>query len=48
MNTPSGEKILSTLVELLAEQHGIKVEYRIITKEEGVENEEKKNKSKTA
>lgn len=45
---PSGETILAFLVDLLAEQNGIKVDYRIITKEEGVTNEKKKNKSKTA
>lgn len=34
MNQPSGEKILSLLVELLADQHNVKVKYQITTKEE--------------
>lgn len=33
MNKPSGEKILSLLVELLADQHNVKVKYVITTKE---------------
>ena len=44
---PSGEMILKTLLDLLSEQHKIKVEYRI-TKEEGEFNEKKKIKSKSA
>ena len=43
----SGEKILATLIDLLSEQHGIKVDYRIVTKEEG-ENSEQKNKMQIA
>lgn len=33
-NKPSAEKILSLLVELLADQHGVKVKYTITKKEE--------------
>ena len=37
----SGEKILSLLVELLADQHQVKVKYQITTKEkEGETNDE--------
>lgn len=32
-NIPSGERILSLLVELLADQHNVKVKYEITTKE---------------
>lgn len=32
-NGPSAEKILSLLVELLADQHGARVKYQIIKKE---------------
>lgn len=39
-NVPSGEKILSLLIDLLADQYGVKVKYQIVTKEEGRENEE--------
>ena len=31
---PTGEKILSLLVELLADQYGVKVKYQIIKKGE--------------
>lgn len=31
---PSGEKILSLLVELLADQYDVKVNYQIITKDD--------------
>ena len=31
---PTGERILSLLVDLLADQHGVKVKYQIIKKEE--------------
>lgn len=33
-NTPTGEKILSLLVDLLADQYGVKVKYKIIKKGE--------------
>ena len=33
-NVPTGEKILSLLVELLADQYGVKVKYQIIKKGE--------------
>jgi len=33
-NVPTGERILSLLVELLADQYGVKVKYQIIKKEE--------------
>lgn len=32
-NRPSAERILSLLVELLADQHAVKVKYQIIKKE---------------
>lgn len=32
-NIPSGAKILSLLVELLADQHDVKVKYEITTEE---------------
>lgn len=32
-NRPSAEKILSLLVELLADQHSVSVKYQIIKKE---------------
>ena len=31
-NAPSGEKILSLLIDLLAEQNGVKVKYQIVKK----------------
>lgn len=33
-NVPTGEKILSLLVDLLADQYGVKVKYQIIKKGE--------------
>ena len=33
-NVPTGERILSLLVELLADQYGVKVKYQIIKKGE--------------
>lgn len=48
MNKPSGETILAFLVDLLAEQNGIKVKYQVITEEKGATNEKKKIKKKTA
>lgn len=33
-NAPSAEKILSTLVELLADQYGVKVTYEILERNE--------------
>jgi len=45
---PSEETILAFLVDLLAEQNGIKVDYRIIPKKKGVENEKKKIKNKAS
>ena len=36
-NKPSAEKILSLLVDLLAEQNGVKVKYKIIKKEDTYE-----------
>lgn len=48
MNKSSEETILAFLVDLLAEQNGIKVDYRIIPKKEGATNEKKKIKKKTA
>lgn len=33
-NVPTGERILSLLVELLADQYGVKVKYKIIKKGE--------------
>ena len=44
---PSEETILAFLVDLLAEQNGIEVDYRITPKKEGATNEKKKIKSKT-
>lgn len=38
-NKPSAEKILSLLVDLLAEQNGVRVKYQII-KREGRDHEE--------
>lgn len=38
-NKPTAERILSLLVNLLADQHGVKVKYSIVTNDEGVENE---------
>lgn len=35
MNTPTGAEILRTLVELYAKQEGVKITYRIETKEKG-------------
>lgn len=37
-NVPSGEKIISTLIELYADQMGVKVHYEIIANEGGNEN----------
>ena len=39
-NAPTAERILSLLVDLLADQHGVKVKYRITTREK----EERKGK----
>ena len=39
-NAPTGERILSLLVDLLADQYGVKVKYKIIKK--GEEDEKKK------
>lgn len=39
MEGPSGAKILSLLVELLADQHKVKVKYQVTTKEEGNKKE---------
>lgn len=36
-DVPSGEKILSLLIDLLADQYGVKVKYQIISKEEGAQ-----------
>ena len=36
---PTGEKILSLLVELLADQYGVKVKYQIIKKGENENGE---------
>lgn len=33
-NAPSAEKILSTLIELLADQYGVKVTYEILERNE--------------
>lgn len=41
-NAPTAERILSLLVELLADQHGVKVKYKIIKKGEA-EHEKKAN-----
>lgn len=38
-NKPTAERILSLLVNLLADQHGVKVKYSIVTNDEGVEDE---------
>ena len=38
-NKPTAERIISLLVDLLADQHGVKVKYRIANKGEGEENE---------
>ena len=40
-NRPSAEKILSLLVELLADQHGVKVTYQII-KNDDIEQPERR------
>lgn len=34
-NVPSGEKLLATLIELYADQMGVKVHYEITTNEGG-------------
>lgn len=39
-NAPSGEKILSLLVDLLADQYGVKVKYQIAKKGESNERED--------
>lgn len=36
-NAPLGEKILSTLIELYADQMGVKIEYTISDKENALE-----------
>lgn len=41
-NAPTAERILSLLVDLLADQMGVKVKYRIITREK---EERKGNKN---
>ena len=33
-NVPTGERILSLLVDLLADQYGVKVKYKIVKKGE--------------
>ena len=33
MTAPSGAKLLATLIDLLAEQEGVKITYQITTKE---------------
>ena len=38
-NVPTGEKILSLLVDLLADQYGVKVKYQIIKR--GAETDER-------
>ena len=38
-NVPTGERILSLLVELLADQYGVKVKYQIIKKGENENGE---------
>lgn len=38
-NAPTGEKILSLLVDLLADQYGVKVKYQIIKKGENENGE---------
>jgi len=38
---PTGEQILSLLVDLLADQHGVKVKYQIVKK--GTKEDEKSN-----
>lgn len=37
MSVPSAEKILSLLVDLLADQHNVKVTYRIEKREQNIE-----------
>lgn len=38
---PTGEQILSLLIDLLADQHGVKVKYHI--EKEGTKEDEKSN-----
>ena len=42
-NVPSAERILSLLVDLLADQHNVKVKYQIVKKGEGKQDERKEN-----
>ena len=42
---PDGKKLLRTLIELLADQEGVKIEYEIVSVSDEKRKDEKKNET---